>query len=125
MRVEEFKITDKPWGFEELLTVTESYVMKKISINPGQRLSLQYHEEKEETIYIASGECYVWVSDDDDERIVLKAGDVYHVKPGEVHRFGAPDYMHSKYNDEKPCILIECSTTQLTDVVRISDDYKR
>ena len=49
------KRIDKPWGKEEILVHTEKYAVKRITINPGHRMSLQYHELKEETIYVLTG----------------------------------------------------------------------
>ena len=59
-------IVKKPWGHEEILAHTPSYVVKKMVINPGQRMSLQYHEVKEETIFVHSpGPLVIWTSEDD------------------------------------------------------------
>jgi mannose-6-phosphate isomerase len=112
------KKIEKPWGHEIILAHTNSYVMKKMLINPGQRMSLQYHEKKEETIYVhSSGPLVLWTTDDDSDFKILQCGESVHIKPGDVHRFGATE------NDS--CILIECSTTELDDVVRLRDDYER
>ena len=109
--------TDKPWGHEELLVKTESYAMKKITIDPGHRMSLQYHEKKEETIYVISGCLIVWKSEEFLDHITIQPGDIYHVKPKQVHRFGSPD--------DTSTVIMECSTTELDDVVRLADDYSR
>lgn len=109
--------TNKPWGHEELFVKTESYAMKKITINPSHRMSLQYHEKKEETIYVLSGTLIVWKSTEFLDHVTLQPGEVYHVKPKEVHRFGSPD--------DVTTVIIECSTTELDDVVRLADDYSR
>jgi len=112
------KITTKPWGSEELIVKTPKYVMKKIVIKSGHRLSLQYHELKEETIFVHKGNLIIWKSKDFYDMITLCPGEVYHVRPGEIHRFGCPDNIEE-------CILIECSTIELDDVVRLADDYNR
>ena len=112
------KIVSKPWGREEVLITSPNYVMKKIVIESGKRLSLQYHEEKEETVFVHKGILIVWKSEDFYDMVTLCPGEVYHVHPGDVHRFGCPENI-----DE--CVLIECSTTQLDDVVRLADDYNR
>ena len=65
------KITKKPWGREELVFLSPNYAMKKITIRAGQRLSLQYHQQKEETVYVLSGILLIWNSKDDDNFIVL------------------------------------------------------
>jgi len=113
------KITKKPWGHELLWAQTKNYVGKFLHIKPGHRLSLQYHETKEETIHVSSGNLIVWLSDDDNDCITLRAGSSYHVEPNQIHRFGAP---------EGQCyetVLIEVSTNYLEDVVRLADDYRR
>ena len=84
-------------------------------INPESRLSLQYHEKKEETIYVMMGALRLW-TDDSDDFIELKPGTIYHVVPGQVHRFGA---------GSGAVMLMEVSTAHLDDVVRIKDDYAR
>ena len=109
--------TDKPWGYEVLWAQTESYVAKLMHIQSGCRMSLQFHNTKEETIYVMRGELIVWENEDDDDYTGYPAGYVYHVKPGMVHRFGAPE--------KDDVMLIEVSTNHLDDVVRIKDDYKR
>ena len=107
----------KPWGKEEILANTGKYVMKRITINPGSRMSLQYHEIKEETIYVVEGVLINWKTEEMQDHFTLMPGETYHVKPGVVHRFGSPNEMKT--------VIIECSTTELDDVVRLADDYDR
>ena len=107
----------KPWGKEEILANTGKYVMKRITINPGSRMSLQYHEIKEETIYVIEGVLINWKTEEMQDHFTLMPGETYHVKPGVVHRFGSPNEMRT--------VIIECSTTELDDVVRLADDYDR
>jgi len=111
------KITKKPWGQEELLFLSPNYAMKKITIRAGQRLSLQYHQQKEETVYVLSGILLNWQSNDDNDFIVLRTGDTFHCEPKQVHRFGA--------DLTEDVVLIECSSPELDDVVRLADDYNR
>lgn len=108
----------KPWGYEEIWAETRDYVGKIIYINANNRLSRQYHEIKEETIRVISGDLLVEVGSSADriEKIYMKAGESFHVKPKTVHRFCAID------TDVQ---LVEVSTPHLDDVVRIEDDYKR
>ena len=106
----------KPWGSEEILSHTNQYVMKRMHIKPGHRMSLQFHKVKEETIYVAVGLLLIWESADSSPR-KLFPGDTYHVVPNQVHRFGA--------DDRCAVTLIECSTTELDDIVRLEDDYSR
>lgn len=108
---------EKPWGHEEIWAKTNKYVGKKLVILPGHRLSLQYHEKKEETIYVLDGLLRVWNSKKDGDFKDLLPGSVYHVKTGQVHRFGSPKGIKTT--------LIEVSTPELDDVIRLEDDYKR
>ena len=115
------KKIDKPWGHEIIWAETKDYIGKIIHINPGHRLSLQYHEQKEETIYVMSGQLALWQSNDDDSYLVLGPGTAYHVKPNQIHRFGSLETDGTSV----PTILIEVSTPQLDDVQRLADDYER
>ena len=113
------KKIEKPWGYEEIWAKTENYVGKRLVILPGHRLSLQYHEKKEETIYVNCGTLRVWESKNEDDFKDYATGSTYHVKPNKVHRFGSPKEFG------KLTVLIEVSTPEIDDVVRLSDDYKR
>ena len=104
----------KPWGFEVVWAETDTYVGKLLHINAGHRLSLQYHITKEETVYVLSGILYNYDADGNITKFL--PGQVYHVHPGTVHRFGA---------NESHVELMEVSTNHLDDVVRLADDYKR
>lgn len=108
---------EKPWGYEEIWAETDKYVGKRLIILPSSRLSLQYHEKKEETIYVVSGLLRIWKSEEESDFKDYLPGSTYHVKPGEVHRFGSPKGIKT--------VLIEVSTPELEDVVRLADDYKR
>ena len=108
---------EKPWGYELIWAETKDYAGKILTILPGHRLSLQYHEKKEATVYVMSGILRVWESDNDLEYKDYAPGATYHVKPGQVHRFGALPLLSAK--------IIEVSTNNLDDVVRLADDYKR
>ena len=110
------RIIKKPWGYEELLSVTDNYVMKRMVIDAGHRMSLQYHDIKEETVFVVSG-CLIVETDHKSGTVKLLPGSTYHVNPKEIHRFGA--------EVDGPVVLIECSTTELDDVVRLEDDYSR
>ena len=113
-------ITNKPWGYEELWAQTPDYVGKILHINKGERLSLQYHREKEETIRVLNGVLEVVHSRRKDGKLksdILREGDVFHVAPMTVHRFCA-----TQGTDVE---LLEVSTNYLEDVVRLEDDYSR
>lgn len=111
------QIVNKPWGHEKIWAKTDKYVGKILVIEAGQRLSLQLHEKKEETIMVLSGTLRVWESHDESKFKDYSQGEVYHVKPKTIHRFGATTF--------SPVSVIEVSTPELNDVVRLSDDYNR
>ena len=107
---------EKPWGYEEIWAETDKYVGKILTILPNHRLSLQYHEKKEETIYVLEGRLIVWHSEDESDLTHIEKGGTYHIKPNTVHRFGS----FINY-----CKILEVSTPELDDVVRLADDYNR
>tara|TARA_R100001509_G_scaffold11929_1_gene6213 strand:+ start:129 stop:485 length:357 start_codon:yes stop_codon:yes gene_type:complete len=113
------KIVDKPWGFEEIIVKTDKYVMKKLFIKAGHRLSKQFHVQKDETIYVSKGLLLLDLSDSPGESNIIKLseGRSWRIRPKTVHRFTAP-------NDQN-VELFEVSTPELDDVVRLSDDYGR
>jgi len=105
---------EKPWGFEIIWAHTESYVGKLLYIKAGHRLSKQYHQTKEETVYVTKGTLYNY--EDDGSVTMVAPGDSFHVNVGQIHRFGAV---------ESDVEMIEVSTPHLDDVVRLEDDYNR
>jgi mannose-6-phosphate isomerase len=111
------KIVEKPWGRELWLAHTDKYALKIIEVKKGTRSSLQYHVKKHEHIYIDSGIVQVERENDQGhmETLVLRPGDVIENQPGRKHRTMAIE-------DAR---LIEVSTPELDDVVRLEDDYKR
>jgi mannose-6-phosphate isomerase len=114
------EMIEKPWGYEQIIQKNDKYVMKQIHIEPGKRLSLQYHENKTETILCISDEAIVWTKrsaeDTETKKVTLKYGEAFHVQQGQIHRFAA---------GFKAVDLIEVSTPELDDVVRLEDDYNR
>jgi len=112
--------TEKPWGHELLWAKASRYAGKILFIKKGHRLSRQYHNTKEETIMVLDGQliCEEGPSQSNPEivRHVMYPGDIFHVTPGTVHRFCA---------EEGDVRLVEVSTTELGDVVRLEDDYSR
>jgi quercetin dioxygenase-like cupin family protein len=105
---------EKPWGFEIIWAETEHYVGKLLHINAGHKLSKQYHEVKEETIYVMHGVLYNY--EKDGSITTVTPGNALHIHVGQVHRFGA---------NESFVELIEVSTNYLDDVIRLEDDYGR
>ena len=113
------KIVDKPWGYEEIIVQTDKYVMKRLFIRSGERLSRQFHVKKDETIYVSKGLLLLDLSENDSESNILKLseGKSWRIKPKTIHRFTAPE--------DQSVELFEVSTPELDDVVRLSDDYGR
>ena len=113
------KIVEKPWGHEEIIVHTEKYVMKKLFIKAGQRLSRQFHVKKDETVYVSKGLLLLDLSRNDNESNIIKLGEgkSWRITPNTIHRFTAPD--------NENVVLFEVSTPELDDVVRLSDDYGR
>jgi len=113
------KIIKKPWGHEEIIVHTDKYVMKKLWINEGQRLSRQFHVKKDETVFVSKGTLFLDLSTNDLESNIvrLEEGQSWRIIPNTIHRFTAPD--------DRPVELFEVSTPELDDVVRLSDDYGR
>lgn len=109
---------DKPWGHELILAHTDRYVGKILHIARGQRLSRQYHRVKDETTYVLSGTLILEIGPADAcERVEVPAGMAYRTLPGTIHRYIAPD--------DGDVDLIEASTPELDDVVRLEDVYGR
>ena len=111
------KIVEKPWGRELWIAHTDRYALKLIEIKKDTRSSLQYHVRKHEHIFIDRGTLQLeWENDTGVmETLVLNAGEVVENKPGRKHRATALEDVR----------LIEVSTPELDDVVRIEDDYGR
>ena len=108
---------DKPWGHEIRWAINEKYLGKILHINRGCQLSRQYHEIKDETIYVLNGILVLELGNDPVEIKILKEGENYRIEPMTIHRFRAPPDNWVK--------LIEVSTSEIDDVVRIEDDYGR
>jgi mannose-6-phosphate isomerase len=114
--VEQVTRIDKPWGYELHWAKTERYVGKVIHIDAGHALSLQYHNQKDETIYLASGRMLFEIKVGDElTRREMMPGDAIHVTPKTVHRMTAIS----------DCDVFEVSTPELHDVVRLEDRYGR
>jgi len=130
--LEDFERIEKPWGYEVLFAKSSGsngYIGKLLYIDSGERLSMQYHEKKEETIFIKSGTLYLQTFGDIRDNIShldltsiqiceieLVSGEIYHIPPFFSHRFIAK---------ETDVEIIEISTNHLKDTIRISDDYGR
>lgn len=111
------KIVQKPWGHEVIWAHTDQYVGKVLHIKAGHSLSVQYHNQKDETVHLLSGEMIYRVKGADgelhDEK--LRAGESFRNEPGTVHQMEAVT----------DCQMLEASTPHLDDVVRLTDRYGR
>ena len=114
----EVRHVPKPWGHETIWAHTDRYVGKILHITAGQALSVQYHERKDETVFLLTGEMTYWVqlpgeTELHDQR--LTTGQSFRITPGTIH------YMQAITD----CDVLEASTPELDDVVRIKDRYGR
>jgi mannose-6-phosphate isomerase len=107
---------DKPWGHEIVWAETDRYVGKVLHIAKGQRLSRQYHNKKDETFLVQSGHMDLEIGQGSELRVLrMGPGDSFHCAPGTVHRMVAASDVD----------VIEVSTPELDDVVRLEDAYGR
>jgi len=123
----EIQTVTKPWGHETIWARTPGYVGKILHIKAGHSLSVQYHNQKDETVYLLSGELVYRVQDGDArlggqaERaegmkdVKLKRGEAFRISPGTVHQMEAIT----------DCEILEVSTNHPDDIVRLKDRYGR
>lgn len=104
---------NKPWGFEEILETNSFYTVKRLLMKAGHQCSYQLHREKTETVYCLDGILTIVMEIGD---ATLNSGDIMTILPLTKHR------MRAALQD---CLYLECSTSQLDDVVRFDDDYGR
>jgi mannose-6-phosphate isomerase-like protein (cupin superfamily) len=115
-------VIEKPWGKEVIWAHTPEYIGKILHINAGESLSIQFHHVKDETMHVMSGtgtiNFYTMLDDGDvtvRESIQVNKGISVHVPPNQIHNVHA----------ETDLVILEASTTHLTDLVRIKDRYGR
>jgi mannose-6-phosphate isomerase len=109
---------EKPWGHELIWALSDRYCGKLIFVRAGHSLSLQYHERKDESWYVQAGRAELelaTVETDDRCRTEIQAGDCFRFRPRTVHRVRALE----------DTTILEVSTPELDDVVRLQDDYGR
>lgn len=113
------RVVPKPWGHETIWASTDLYVGKILHIKAGHALSIQYHNAKDETVHLLSGEIIYRVQtgpgQDDLEDVRLRAGESFRITPHTVHQMEAVT----------DCDVLEASTAHLDDVVRLKDRYGR
>lgn len=114
--IRDIRRVPKPWGYELIFAHTDRYVGKILHINRGESLSLQFHEMKEETLYVVEGELRLTIEHDGDRReLMLRKGEAFHIPPRLIHRMEAV----------ADTDVAEVSTPELDDVVRLEDRYGR
>ncbi|HET9544665.1 MAG TPA: cupin domain-containing protein [Gaiellaceae bacterium] len=108
---------EKPWGHEILFARSETYCGKVIFVRAGEQLSLQFHRVKDETIYVHSGRIELEIGDPGGplDTEVVGPGRSFRLRPGVVHRWRALE----------DSVVLEASTPDLDDVVRLEDNYGR
>ena len=114
----EVRKVPKPWGHEIIWAHTDRYVGKILHVKAGEKLSIQYHERKDETVYLLSGEMKYWVQLPGDTELrdqKLVAGQSFRITPLTVHAIEAVTDID----------VLEASTPELDDVVRLKDRYGR
>ncbi len=107
---------EKPWGHELIWARTDRYVGKILHIDPGHVLSLQYHNKKDESIYVLAGEIILRLQQG--ETLIerrMRQGEATHIQPKTIHQFEAVVASD----------LLEASTPEIDDVVRLKDRYGR
>jgi len=108
----------KPWGYELILTSADlPYVGKILHISAGKRLSLQIHDAKQETSFLASGQCNLLIENiaGELETIKMEPQKAYTIKIGQKHRYQAIT----------DCEIFEVSTPEIGTTYRLEDDYSR
>lgn len=112
----DLRIVEKPWGHETIWAHTSRYVGKILHIRAGQALSVQYHNMKDETVHLLTGELVYRVQNGESlDDMHLKQGESFRITPGTIHQMEAVT----------DCDVLEVSTPELDDVVRLSDRYGR
>ena len=113
------RVVPKPWGHETIWASTDRYVGKILHIRAGHALSIQYHNSKDETVHLLSGEIIYRVQNgpgqDDLEDVRLRAGESFRITPHTGHQMEAVT----------DCDVLEASTAHLDDIVRLKDRYGR
>jgi mannose-6-phosphate isomerase len=123
----EIRTVPKPWGHETIWAETPDYVGKILHIKAGQSLSVQFHNKKDETVHLLSGELVYRVQEGDARQggaavhaagmqdVKLRRGESFRISPGTVHQMEAIT----------DCDILEVSTNHLDDIVRLKDRYGR
>lgn len=108
---------EKPWGYELIWAQTDEYVGKVVHVRAGEALSLQFHEEKDETLFLLRGQVTLEIGPGVNslQRVPIGEGDVFRIRPGVLHRVVA----------ETEVEILEASTPEMDDIIRVRDRYGR
>jgi mannose-6-phosphate isomerase len=109
---------EKPWGYELIWALTDEYCGKILFVKAGESLSLQFHREKDESWFVQSGRAELELGSPGDKTPnseVVGPGAAFRLRPGTIHRVKALE----------DTFILEVSTPQLEDVVRLEDKYGR
>jgi mannose-6-phosphate isomerase len=108
---------EKPWGYELIWAVTDRYVGKILHVKAGHGLSCQYHNRKDETMFVLRGELVIHLQQQGGpvETRTFRAGESIHIPPGLIHQ------MEAVADSD----VLEASTPELDDLVRLQDRYGR
>ena len=113
---------EKPWGHEVIFAATERFAGKLLEIRAGERLSLHFHREKHEMLYVLQGAVRLFVEEAVSgpapapmASYAIETGEAFELPPGTVHRIEAI----------RDALLVEASSPEVDDVVRLADDYGR
>ena len=111
------KRVEKPWGHELIYALTDRYCGKVIFVRKDEQLSLQFHREKDEVVYVHEGRIEMEIGDPGGplDVEVVGPGRAFHISPGTVHRWRALE----------DSVVLEVSTPEVDDVVRLEDRYGR
>lgn len=109
-------VVERPWGRFQQYTLNEPCTVKTITIDPGQRLSLQRHEDRAEMWQILAGPVEVTLGE---QTSIAQVGEMVWVAPGAVHRLGNPG--------TQPALVLELAFGNFdeADIERLHDDYAR
>ena len=111
------KIIEKPWGKEEVIEINSNYMVKKLTMLKDHRCSIQFHNHKKETIYVISGKLRIYQGIDQNKLTsrVFGPGEYITIPPKLIHRMEGVE----------ESVYLESSTPEMSDVVRLEDDYSR
>ena len=110
---------EKPWGWEQIVELNDRYCIKHLFVKPGHRFSQQYHERKRETLILISGSADLLLRPDGvtEQATAMVDGEAHPIAPGTVHRV--------RGTGPEGALILEVSTPDVDDVVRLEDDYGR